>query len=127
MAAMEANNEMPMNEMIARGVASYDQWREGLLATPDDRFLYEEEARKKELWLQLVEAREAAGMSLQEMADRLGVSEAHVARIERRGYDASTVRTLQRYVNALGDDFSLTVVISRRPHRGATEKLLAAS
>lgn len=45
------------------------------------------------------------------MAQRLGVSQAQVARIEKRGYDAYTLNTLRRYVKALGEGFSLEVRI----------------
>ena len=49
----------------------------------------------------------------QEVAERLGVSQAQVARIEKRGYDAYTLRTLQRYVKALGDQFKLEIAIQK--------------
>ena len=71
--------------------------------------MYEEEAAKKELWLQLVEARQAAGLTQAEVAKRLEVSPAQVARIEKRGYDAYTLTTLRRYIEALGEGFSLEV------------------
>ena len=81
------------------------------MADPEFRRVYEEESAKKELWLQLVEARQAAGLTQAEVANRLGVSQAQVARIEKRGYDAYTLTTLRRYVSALGDDFSLQVSV----------------
>jgi len=82
-------------------------------ADPEFRAIYEVEAAKMELWLQLVEARQAAGLTQQEVAERLGVSQAQVARIEKRGYDAYTLRTLQRYVKALGDNFKLEIAIQQ--------------
>src|SRR5947209_1977046 len=90
---------------------SYQEWRDAFLANPETRAIYEEEAAKKELWLQLVEARQRAGITQAELARRLGVSQAQVARIEKRGYDAYTLNTLRRYVAALGDDFTLEVKI----------------
>ena len=74
----------------------------------------QEEAAKKELWLQLVEARQAAGLTQQQLAKRLGVSQAQVARVEKRGYDAYTLTSLRRYVNALGKGFSLKVIIEEQ-------------
>ena len=79
------------------------------MADPEFRHAYEEESAKKELWLQLVEARQEAGLTQVELAERLGVSQAQVARIEKRGYDAYTLTTLRRYVEALGQGFSLEV------------------
>lgn len=58
-----------------------------------------------------MEARQQAGLTQQQMAERLGVSQSQVARIEKQGYDAYTLTTLRRYVQALGDGFSLEVRI----------------
>ena len=93
------------------GQKAYEEWREKLLADPEAQALYREEAAKKELWLQLVEARQNAGLTQVEMAKRLGVSQAQVARVEKRGYEAYTLKTLRRYVQALGERYRLEVVI----------------
>jgi DNA-binding XRE family transcriptional regulator len=98
----------------AQGQASYERWRAELHADPEYRAVYEEEAARGDLWLQLVEARQAAGLTQAELAKRLGVSQAQVARIEKRGYDAYTLTTLRRYVQALGQGFTLEVNVRRR-------------
>ena len=98
---------------IAEGQQAYEGWRRDFLADPENRRVYEEEARKKELWLQLVEARQATGLTQQEVAQRMGVSQAQVARIEKRGYDAYTLRSLRRYLDALGDQFTLEVAVHK--------------
>ena len=54
-------------DYIAEGQASYQRWRDRLLADPESRRLYEEEAAKGELWLQLVETRQAAGVTQAEL------------------------------------------------------------
>ena len=104
-----------LEDPISQGQASYEQWRDNLLADPETRRIYEEEAAKKELWLQLVEARLDAGLTQTQMAERLGVSQAQVARIEKSGYDAYTLTTLRKYVRALGDGFALKVAVEREP------------
>lgn len=101
------------HDQITEGQQAYQEWRSQFLADPENRAIYEEEAAKKGLWLQLVEARQAAGLTQVEVAQRLGVSQAQVARIEKRGYDAYTLTTLRRYVQALGDEFSLEVSIRK--------------
>lgn len=104
----------------------YQEWREKLLADPKTCAVYDEEAAKKELWLQLADARQAAGLTQEQMAQRLGVSQAQVARIEKRGYDAYTLNTLRRYVAALGEGFSLEVRIhtpAEKKHAASTELL----
>lgn len=93
------------------GKRSYEEWRAQLHETPGYQEAYEEEAAKSELWLQLVDARRAAGLTQQQMAERLGVSQAQVSRIEKRGYDAYTLNTLRRYVMALGKGYALEVRI----------------
>ena len=94
---------------IAEGAQDYEEWRASLTDTPEKRAKYDQLAAKSELWLQLVEARQAAGLSQRELAKRLGVSQAQVARLEKRGYDSYSVNSLRRYVEALGEGFSLEV------------------
>ncbi len=89
-----------------------EDWAKAM-SDPRFRAIYEAEARKKELWLQLVEARQAAGLTQKEVAERLGVSQAQVARIEKRGYESYTLRTLQRYLQALGNQFTLAISVKR--------------
>lgn len=104
---------------LAEGARAYQRWRDQLLSDPENRRLYEEEAAKSELWLPLVEARMAAGLTQEELAKRLGISRSQVSRIEKRGYDACNLSTLRRYVKALGDGFQLDVKVrrSRKPAR----------
>jgi len=102
------------NDLISRGEAAYHEWRDKLHADPSFQAVYEQEAPKMDLWLQLVEARQKAGLTQAEVAERLGVSQAQVARIEKRGYDAYTLNTLRRYVQALGNGFALEVSVRRR-------------
>jgi DNA-binding XRE family transcriptional regulator len=100
-------------DLVAEGQHNYQEWREGFLADPENRRIYEEEAVKKDLWLQLAEARQAAGLTQEQLAKRIGVSQAQVARIEKRGYDAYTLTTLRRYVHALGEGFRLEVNVNQ--------------
>lgn len=102
-----------VNEHQAEGTKRYEEYWASQMAGPEFRRTYEEEARKKDLWLALVEARQAANLTQAEVARRLGVSQAQVARIEKRGYDSYTLNTLRRYVAALGGGFSVEVLIHR--------------
>ena len=107
-------------DYIEEGKQAYQEWRDSLLAHPEYRATYEEEAAKKELWLQLVEARQKAGLTQVELAERLGVSQAQVARLEKRGYDVYTLNSLRRYVQALGEGFSLDVLVRQIKPEAAT-------
>ena len=95
------------------GEAQYKAYRERLMADPEVATIYAAEACKKELWLQLVEARQNAKLTQAEMAKRLGVSQAQVARIEKRGYDAYTLNTLRKYVEALGTGYAIEIRIHK--------------
>src|SRR5579859_81832 len=100
-----SKKEKNYSDPVEAGKRSYEEWRSELHKSPGYEEIYAEEAAKSELWLELVEARQAAGLTQVEMAKRLGVSQAQVARIEKRGYDAYTLNTLRRYVTALGEGF----------------------
>jgi len=89
----------------------FEEDRATALADPSFGVLYAEEAAKKELWLQLVEARQASGLTQQQVADRMGIPCPQVALIEKRGYEGYTLRTLRRYLAALGGQFSLHIVV----------------
>src|SRR3990170_407605 len=104
------------HDLIKEGEQDYQEWRESLTDTPEKRALYEDIAAKSDLWLQLVEARQEAGLTQRQLAKRLGVSQAQVARIEKRGYESYTLNSLRRYVQALGEDFSLEVRVQQRGH-----------
>ena len=101
--------EKPKNE----GSRRYEEYWARQMADPEFQRVYEEESRKKELWLSLIEARQEAGLTQAEVARRLGVSQAQVARVEKRGYDSYTLNTLRRYVSALGEGFSVEVMIHK--------------
>jgi predicted XRE-type DNA-binding protein len=85
---------------ISEGAKRYQEYWDKQMANPEFRKIYEEEAAKKELWLQLVEAWQAAGLTQAELAKRLGVSQAQVACLEKRGYEDYTLNSLRRYVEA---------------------------
>jgi len=102
-----------MSEEKSEGQRRFEEYWAKQMADPEYRRIYEEESQKKDLWLQLVEARYASGLTQQQVAERMGVSQAQVARIEKQGYDAYTLRTLRRYLEALGDDFRLEVVVKK--------------
>ena len=102
--------------------AEYLAWKAELREDPEYQAVYDEEAAKSELWLQLVEARQEAGLTQAQMAERLGISQSRVAKIEKRGYDAYTLTTLRRYVIALGEGYSLEVRVHRPDEHGVLQE-----
>lgn len=100
---------------------AYEEWERKLMEDPEFRAIYEEEAAKGKLWLQLTEARRESGLTQQQMAERMGVSQAQVARIEKNGYEAHTIKTVRRFVAALGPGYSVEVAI-HTPKENAPQK-----
>lgn len=97
-------------DYIKEGEQAYQEWRDALLKNPEAEAIYKEEAEKKELWLQLVEARLEARLTQEELAKKLGVSQAQVARYEKSGYDSYTLTTLRNYANAVGKTLKVVLV-----------------
>lgn len=60
---------------------------------------------------QLVELRQAAGLSQVKVARQLGVSQGWISRLERGEMDRTEVGTLRRYVQALGAQLEITAQI----------------
>jgi hypothetical protein len=96
--------------IITDGRLAYEEDYARLMSNPEFLAIYEHESQKKELWLQLVEAREANGLTPRQMAERLDISEAQAMRIEEAGYDCCTLDTLRRYVETLCGGFRPHVV-----------------
>jgi DNA-binding XRE family transcriptional regulator len=113
-----AVNELGGNK-ISQGEQAYRNWRENFLADPENRRVYEEEAAKKELWLQLVEARQTVGLTQKELAGRIGVSQAQVARMEKSGYSSYTLNSLRHYLAALGNDYVLNISVERLKNKAS--------
>jgi len=113
---------MTKENQKGEGQKRYEEYWARQMADPEFRRVYDEEAQKKVLWLALVEARQAAGLTQAEVARRLGVSQAQVARIEKRGYESYTLNTLRRYVSALGEGFSVEVVVHKPSEPGSLSR-----
>lgn len=109
------------------GETAYERYRSEFLSDPQHRAMYEEEAAKGELWLQLVEARMNAGLTQAQVAKRLGVSQAQVARVEKRGYESYTLNTLRKYVQAIGNGLAVEVKIVKRDEAPSPRKRQAAN
>ncbi len=78
------------------------------------------DAESLELANQLKTLREAAGLTQEELAERIDVNQSQLSRIEKR--DDFLVSTLQRYVEALGGKLEVTAVL----RGGKRVKLVAA-
>lgn len=111
--AATKKEKLTVAQRLERGARDYERWSEKFETDPRLTQIYKEEAAKMELWLQLAEARRTAGLTQEQLAKRLGVTQSQVAKMEKRGYDSYTLQSLRRYVEALGDEFRLEVKVRR--------------
>ncbi|MFU2053912.1 helix-turn-helix domain-containing protein [Gallibacterium anatis] len=87
---------------------SYKTVKETLLKNKETKALYIQEKRIEELQALLVELRKKAGLTVSEVAMRMGVSQPAVSKLEKNASRASFI-TLQRYANACGAELHVGV------------------
>lgn len=73
------------------------------------------EAHKKRLWAEiraykLREIREASGLTQQQLADRIGVSQRQVSKIECGDIDSAKLGTIRGYLEAVGGELAVEFV-----------------
>lgn len=71
---------------------------------PENERLYRESEIKLDLAERMTEMRRAAGLSQQELADRVGRKQPFVARLELGAYDRCGLGTLRTFARAMGFD-----------------------
>jgi len=82
-------------------IKSFEDLRAELLADPAIRAEYDARAAEFDIASELIAARTRAGLSQEQLASRMGVSQSAVARIESGRHWPSRV-TLERYARATG-------------------------
>jgi ribosome-binding protein aMBF1 (putative translation factor) len=76
--------------------------RRELAANPDLAAAIEAERFGADVGSEIFEARRQAGLTQKELADRVGMHQSAIARIEDADYDGHSLKTLQRIASALG-------------------------
>lgn len=94
---------------------------------PEFQEIYIEEAAKKELWLQLADARRASNLTQAELAARLGITQSQVSRLEKPGYETYSLTTKRRYVAALGRGITLEIKIQIPGHEQPASEVMFCS
>lgn len=84
--------EVDLDALIAELVSQSDEARDA----------YEEDVTITDLVLDIILLREKAGLSQKELAEKLGVSQQMVSKMENSNYDGRTISKIWRHVNALG-------------------------
>ena len=85
---------------------SYKQVKENLLQDEQTKTLYLQEKRVEELQALLQQMRGRAGLTISQVAERMGVSQPAVSKLEKNASRAS-FQTLQRYAQACGAELRI--------------------
>ena len=95
---------------------THDELRKKALSRPDVREAYEALAPEFELLRQMVQARKAAGLTQESVAQRMGTKAPSVARLESalgNGKHSPTLSTLRKYAEAVGCRLEIRLVPER--------------
>jgi len=96
--------------MSAKKKDTFEKWFDTQLAAdPDFNHQVEEALQAMKLEQDLVELREARGVSQQQLARTLGVSQPAVAKLESGRWKNLELRTLIRTVHALGGKVTIQI------------------
>ena len=80
-----------------------DAWIAKLVSTDDNvRETYERDVTIRELVLNLILSRENSGLSQKQLAEKIGVSQQMVSKLEHIDYEGRTFALLWRHLDALG-------------------------
>ena len=99
------------------GFVSYDVWRATQNFDEQEiaqgvKLIYREVLEYK-----LRELRQHQGLTQQQLADKLGLTQNRISKFERLDLDRSELQTIRRYLEALGGELSLVVDIAGTQHK----------
>jgi ribosome-binding protein aMBF1 (putative translation factor) len=104
---------------MARRKTLLDELHEEIAANPVMNEAYQKELARLRLANQILEVRQVAGMSQQDLAERIGTKQSAIARMERGNYTGYTVSTLAKIAAAVGRhlEIGFTPIGRRRARR----------
>lgn len=100
--------------------------RAGVNSTPERRTRYEEARRDSALGQLIYELRSAAGLTQQELAERMGTTQTAISRLEGGGGGAQRLDTLLRLAEALDRGLRITFPDAKGVDAGVTLREPAA-
>ena len=65
----------------------------------------------------LKELRKKQGLTQQQLADKLGITQNRISKLEKLDLDRAELQTIRSYINALGGELSLVVEIDGNQHK----------
>ncbi len=94
---------------------NHAELKEKVLANPETRTMYDNMEAEFSLLRQMLKARQEAGLSQAEVADRMGTKAPAITRLESSlssGKHSPSLATLRRYAQAVGCELQITLVKS---------------
>lgn len=99
------------------GFVSYDVWRATQNFDEEEVAKSLREIYKEILEYRLRELRQQQGLTQQQLADKLGLTQNRISKFERLDLDRAELQTIRRYLEALGGELSLVVDIAGVQHK----------
>lgn len=99
------------------GFVSYDVWRATQNFNEEEVAKSLREIYREILEYKLKELRKQQGLTQQQLADKLGVTQNRISKLERLDLDRAELQTIRSYVNALGGELSLVVELEGVQHK----------
>jgi DNA-binding XRE family transcriptional regulator len=87
-------------------------FRNKILNDPESKALYEELKLEYQLLEELIAARQASGLTQEQVADKMGTRKSNISRLENNLFQkpSPTLATLKKYAQALGCHLEIHVV-----------------
>lgn len=93
-------------EVTTRKALSAEEFSALFRRNAENERLYRESEIRLDLAERMIEMRRAAGLSQQDLAQRVGRKQPFIARLERGAYDRCGISTLRTFARAMGHDLS---------------------
>jgi predicted XRE-type DNA-binding protein len=99
------------------GFVSYDEWRATQNFDEEEVAKSLREIYREILEYKLKELRKKQGLTQQQLADKLGITQNRISKLEKLDLDRAELQTIRSYINALGGELSLVVEIDGNQHK----------
>lgn len=99
------------------GFVSYDEWRATQNFDEEEVAKSLREIYREILEYKLKELRKQQGLTQQQLADKLGITQNRISKLEKLDLDRAELQTIRSYINALGGELSLLVEIDGNQHK----------
>lgn len=108
---------MSTTSKTKKGFTDYEEWsaKQGF----DEEKIAQgvKQLYREILEYKLRELRQQQGLTQQQLADKLGLTQNRISKFERLDLDRSELQTIRRYLEALGGELSLVVDIAGVQHK----------